>query len=368
MMHRIFCSLFALVLVWGTQSLQAQQPGYVVTLTGDTLRGQVHTAQKLSNPAAVEFSSEKGAKTTYLSEQVIAFGINGGDRFESFLVPRNVSPPATADMQSGRNYESPVPMLTTEQIFLRVVLTGPATLLQHTDTQSRQNFYIRIGQEIHHLKYHQYYVRDRGAVASVREYLIQLRGLLADCPELTITDYLGYNAKELSTLLKQYAACKGDAARISDRQRSCSRFGLALGGHTDLLRTNAISFPRNYGAALTLLTDFPNRNYRWSAATELWYRYYELKNTKAVMLSFIPRYRIPRTSAYVNSGFTVGKGWSQEMSRGGLYGYLTGGAGMIIGRSMGIPVYLDLRITYGAEILYAPAAFGVGFVVAVPFF
>ena len=86
------------------------------------------------------------------------------------------------------------------------------------------------------------------------------------------------------------------------------------------------------------------------------------------MLSFIPRYRIPRTPAYVNSGFTIGKGWSELMSRGGLYGYLTGGAGVIIGQSAGIPVYLDLRITYGAEILYAPAAFGLGFVVAVPFF
>ena len=86
------------------------------------------------------------------------------------------------------------------------------------------------------------------------------------------------------------------------------------------------------------------------------------------MLSFIPRYRIPRTPAYLNSGFTVGKGWSQYSSRGGLYGYLTGGAGVIIGQSAGIPVYLDLRITYGAEILYVPAAFGLGFVVAVPFF
>lgn len=356
-----------LLLVAGASNLQAQQKGFVVLTSGDTLRGQVFTQQKLSNPTQLEFVDTTGVKSTYYPAQLKGFGLATGERFESLLVPRNISPPATASMQSGRNYESPVPLLETEQLFLRVVLTGPASLLQHTDDQSRQNFYVRKGQEVQHLAFHQYFARNLGAVANVRQYIIQLRGLLADCADIKVTDFLEYNSKELSALLRQYAACSGSTAQTPDRLRAQSRLGLTIGAQTELLKTNAVSYPRAYGAGLVLLTNFPNRNFRWSAATELVYRSYQLKNTKAVMLSFIPRYRIPNTAMFLNTGIMAGKGWTPETSGGGLYGYLIGGGGVIIGQPAKTPVYLDLRITYGAEILL-PAAFGLGISVAVPLF
>lgn len=357
-----------LLLVVGASNLQAQQHGFVVLTSGDTLRGQVFTQQKLSNPTQLEFVNAGGVKSTYFPAQLKGFGIDGGDRFESLLVSRNISPPATASMQAGRNYESPVPALETGQLFLRVVLAGPATLLQHTDEQSRQNFYVRKDQEVQHLVFHQYYARSLGAVANVRQYNIQLRGLLADCAELKVADYLEYNVKELTALLQQYAACRGSTAQVPERPRAQSRLGLTIGAHADLLKTNAVSYPRAFGAGVVLLTNFPNRNFRWSAATELVYRSYQLKDTKAVMLSFIPRYRIPNTPMYLNTGIMAGKGWSRESSRGGLYGYLIGGGGVIIGKTVKTPIYMDLRVTYGAEIVYAPAAFGLGISVSVPLF
>jgi len=371
-MHRLAVTAILYLMVLGRFAFAADRPGFVVTRKGDTIRGVIRFAEKLSNPGTVQLVIAGGTVTDYKPTDLLAFG-TASVFYESHFVNRNVSPRATADMQAGRNNESPRPQLAADSLFLRVLSIGRVILLEYIDDQDRSNFYIRKGNTLNHLINHEYFVRELGAVASTRQYVSQLRAIFSDCPSLAVPDYLAYNSRELKTITGKYSGCMGSASIEVGVQRAVSRIGLTFSGHAALLRTADASFPLVYGGGIVLMSHFAPNDFRWSLLTELNTRYYKFDETTVVGISLVPRYHIRSSSFFLDAGVSVGKAVTE--TRGipvrGVYTNLIAGAGMRIGNRDKNPVYLSIRMSYGSEtalrLLSVPVGVGaVGISVSVP--
>lgn len=114
------------------------QKGYVVTHSGDTLRGYVDYRERTVNPAFFTFKTEAGVVKKYTLADCSAYGIDNMDAFERHEVNITLSKIATAELSSGPDLST-----TMDTVFLKVILVGQhVTLFSYTDNV-KERFYIR---------------------------------------------------------------------------------------------------------------------------------------------------------------------------------------------------------------------------------
>ncbi|MBJ6110077.1 PorT family protein [Hymenobacter sp. BT523] len=117
--------LLALLLLATAGAAQAQKnfrPGYVVPLSGDTLRGEVDARGGQRMSTLCLFRPAAGAaQVRYAPAELKAYGLTRGDRFESRQMPA----PAT------------------NALFLQVLAQGKATLYTYVDEDSRSRYFFR---------------------------------------------------------------------------------------------------------------------------------------------------------------------------------------------------------------------------------
>jgi hypothetical protein len=106
---------------------QAQKnfrPGFIVQLSGDTLRGEVDSRgeQRMSTSCLFRTASDP-TQRSYVPTDLKAYGFTKGARYESCLMPAASAP-------------------TT--LFLQVLAQGKSTLYTHTDEESRTRYFFRI--------------------------------------------------------------------------------------------------------------------------------------------------------------------------------------------------------------------------------
>lgn len=117
------------------------KPGYIVTLKGDTIRGQINYREWNQTPVIIQFKN--GSITEkYTPRDIAAFGLDNIDYYQS----QQVSVSMDNVDYSKLLHHPDTANKKTEQIFLHVLTTGAgATLLAYTDSL-KERFYIRTGQ------------------------------------------------------------------------------------------------------------------------------------------------------------------------------------------------------------------------------
>lgn len=123
--------------------VQAQenfQPGFVVGVNGDTLRGRIDYRDWVANPKRVVFLDGAGKRTEYAEGSMTAFGVHD-EVYRSYTVtvyPYSQDPAVvTASNWSGQPYDT--------KLFLRLVTTGRLSLWGYHDSTNVVYFFIQKG-------------------------------------------------------------------------------------------------------------------------------------------------------------------------------------------------------------------------------
>ena len=193
-------SLFALFLGFiCVQSAYSQQnfiPGYVVTLQGDTLQGQIDYRNWDRNPDKIVF--EQDGKTTpvqYNPVDIKSFGANI-EIYVSAIVKSDVSPRNLNNLYHEDG-------LTTEidTVFLQVIISGTKSLYYYKSKIGIDNFYIKDKNIFELLQYNIYRSHVDSRIHFNKRYIGQLTLYFNNDPsvrqKLERTEYTKTSLKNL---------------------------------------------------------------------------------------------------------------------------------------------------------------------------
>ena len=192
-------------LLAGATSAHAQagfRAGYVVPLTGDTLRGQVQEMGALRNTLACRFRlAPAAAITDYTPADLRAYGLAGLARYETRRVP-------PADSTQG-----PAP----RRLFVEVLVSGPAQLYSCRDVPGRTRYLLAVGgPEARLRELAERRVRTFANGSEVYEtralYRDTLAAALRACPAVQVQlPRLTFQQAALARVVAGYNACLGGA-------------------------------------------------------------------------------------------------------------------------------------------------------------
>lgn len=129
------------------------KPGYVVTLKGDTLRGEIDYKEWIKNPKSIYFKNDAGQVTDYTPANTSAFSIKGIDYYERFIMPISMD-----ETEFSRLHIGPDSTKVIDTVFLRIITKGKnLTLYTYNDQiKSRYIIWDRQSAQPAELNYHTY--------------------------------------------------------------------------------------------------------------------------------------------------------------------------------------------------------------------
>ncbi|RYU79899.1 outer membrane beta-barrel protein [Hymenobacter persicinus] len=181
------------------------RPGYVVSLTGDTLRGQVDSRGAQRNARLSRFRvGEGGAVTEYTPSQLRGYGFTKGSVYEV----------ATVRLADSTAY-SKTGVASTDTLrhpsFVEVVVAGPASLLLVRDRRDTDHYFLRMtGGPAQALMQSTRRVEQNGKTyrQTGTEYRDTLAAALRSCPAVQASiSALRYGLSDFSKLVRTYNEC-----------------------------------------------------------------------------------------------------------------------------------------------------------------
>ena len=204
------------------------QDGYVVTVSGDTLRGRIDQQEWVATPGRIVFMENRtGERTDYTIRQLSAFGVRQ-EVYRGYTVklyPYSRDPGVvTASSWHGEPYDT--------TIFLRLITMGRLSLWGYQDSTDVVYFFIQKGRQLPV----QLRVQDRvvvhGAASDVITddvYKFQLADYVAACSKIADRPVpVAYEEYALKRLIDTYNQC-GAGSENRGRRRFAAHV-LVLGG------------------------------------------------------------------------------------------------------------------------------------------
>lgn len=219
------------------------QPGYVVPLAGDTLRGEVdlRSPQRMTN-FCVFRPAAGAAPTEYAPTALRAYGLRQGARYEAQPVPAPVvlqNTPAVAT--------APTPIL-----FMQVLARGKATLYAFPDAQDRNRYCFRTaGQPLVELTQIKEVAVVQGRRMLVEQYPFRdvLKGAMVDCAGvLPLISRAALKDADLVKIFSTYNSCSPGAAPAEGTVRKAEVHWTLLAG---VQRGSTTYYDGSEGQALT---------------------------------------------------------------------------------------------------------------------
>lgn len=141
---------FALAILCAVSS-QAQPnltPGYILNLSGDSIKGTINYLNWDKNPKSIEFTGTDGAVQSYTPTMIKGFGLFGKDYYTSAIVTKSTRPVDYNQLSSGFFQDTTL----TDTVFLRNLVAGDWSLYELVD--SKDHYFLQVkGGEISELKY-----------------------------------------------------------------------------------------------------------------------------------------------------------------------------------------------------------------------
>lgn len=197
-------SVLLTLVVFTTTAVHAQasyQPGYVVTLAGDTVRGQVQEVSARRNSVVCRFrTTPTDATTDYTPAALRAYGIRQGATYQVRAVPNADSASAAG---AGR------------QLFLEVLVQGPAQLYSSREQAGHTRYFVAVGgpaTRIQELLQRRVKGFSNGLEAYETRSLYRdtLAAALRACPAVQPhLPQLPFQQAALARVIAQYNACVG---------------------------------------------------------------------------------------------------------------------------------------------------------------
>ncbi|HRE51733.1 MAG TPA: porin family protein [Flavitalea sp.] len=318
-------------------------PGYVVGLQGDTVKGYINYRDWTAAPKQIIFrESLNGADVVYTALDIRSFLVD-----EKFYAGAIVQVDRTPTRISELSY-SPEYNFVADTVFLEGLMVGERSLFYYRDKDGLDHFYIQKEGNYLLLLFKKYFKDSPSqninrAVVSDNAYISQLINYLDECPGLhsRITK-ANYNLNSMLDLFKGYYDCRNlDAMHQRQKEKIKAKFGLLAGvsntklsfssNETALDYLSKVNYPSSYsftgGASLDLI--LPRNKGKWSINNELLYSSYSTdgnweeyrspesytKSEMSFAFSYIKlinmlryRFNIDKVSLYVNGGMANGLG------------------------------------------------------------
>ncbi|OJW15319.1 hypothetical protein [Mucilaginibacter sp. 44-25] len=201
MKHLLFFLTALLFISFSAFAQSNYQPGYYISLKGDTVRGSVDYREWSTNPESINFkgAGNNAATQRLLPASVRSICIKNIDYYQSYS--GNVS----ADVLGNTNGRDT--SFTTKSIFLKSIINGDKlNLYEYRDADKTRYFVAANGQEITELIYRSYQLNDQSI--DERTYRKQLSIIAANNNKLNseVNNHIQrteYNADALTRLVKE---------------------------------------------------------------------------------------------------------------------------------------------------------------------
>ena len=193
------------------------QPGYVVALNGDTIRGLIEYERWDRNPQKISFKPTSGPKNlTYYPTQIKAFSVSG-EIYEGGIVDVDTSPVKVRDLDS-----SALPSYVKDSVFLQSLIGGEKNLLFLKDKTGKVHFFIKDNGSFPPLLYKQYAGRTETSSKVIVEntgYKGMLALYLKDCPGIQQKlANITYTQTALTKLFNYYYECTNSNASYTQQR------------------------------------------------------------------------------------------------------------------------------------------------------
>ena len=214
------------------------ETGYVVTLEGDTLRGQIDNREWVRSPEDVRFRSDEAERVrTFTPHQLAAFYVTG-ELYERRVVRVDETP-----LQANTPLERS-PSSRADTVFLAALVKGALSLYAYRD--ERAHFYLEDRTGLRELVHHQYKTQQDGTKYQIttQRYQEQVAHAAAlNCPEVEVesVSYLLPALKEFTEACNRRGA-PGSVRFVREPRRTVFRHELLVGTSRTKLAVGNIDF------------------------------------------------------------------------------------------------------------------------------
>ena len=345
------------------------QPGHIINLNGDTIKGRIYYKNWVSAPDIIKFIPENDSNEIVCSFNNIKGFEVAGEKYESATIRTEVSGESISNL-------STVPELNFEKdtAFLQTQILGAKTLYYYQSHQGRNQYYIKIDGNFVLLIYKRYQFDNGVSALAIKEnkgYLNQLKNYFGDCASLeSKLKNVKYTTQSLSAIFDEYYKCKGISKEFSIKHDKIKfETGVVTGvsftksGIEYLLLNSypAVNFniSLNFSAGLYANIIFPRNMGRWSIYNELLYSAYKIKSqllngwegVASLSYSYLKmnnmvRYKFPVESLFmfINAGFSNG----YALKSSSLVDYASGSSE----KDLGLSRKYEQGLLLGAGIIY----------------
>ncbi|SNC75778.1 hypothetical protein SAMN06265337_3050 [Hymenobacter gelipurpurascens] len=213
--------LFLVVATFYTAQAQAQrfEPGYLVRLSGDTVRGELENGFWEEAPASLRFREQPtGPIQTWPTRSLQSFGLRNGRRWRAQVLTYDAAAESRRDFVRP---DAPRTRLVTDTLLTEVLLDGPLGLSVAFQSTTPHYFVQRAGQpplELVNRLFLRTNAEGRQMLSTANDFREQLRQYLQpDCPAASQgLSRLRFEAGALREYLSAYAvACLGQPASVA---------------------------------------------------------------------------------------------------------------------------------------------------------
>ncbi|NVO19872.1 MAG: PorT family protein [Bacteroidetes bacterium] len=325
-------------------------PGYLISHSGDTIRGNIKYKNPAYNPEYILFRASDTSDIRKINPADISgFGIGN-----QLYVSANVERTYTSTYQLYYSDYSPAPETRKETVFLKTLVDGAKSLYVLQTSIGVLNFYIRQDNVFTFLVYKKYLAESglQSIPAENRKFEAQLSEYLNNDPGIQQEmQSLSYSIGSLENLFRIYYQDKESELRFQNQnKKTWFKYGLMAG-----ISSTTLDFKKNSSNAGFAYNDLVNSNYSISSdftggvffnlllpgklnhlsiCNELLYSGYEIrgsyisgqnnKDTTLTKLAFsylkinnLLRYSIPMDflQFYCNLGVSNGLGFNRKNSK-----------------------------------------------------
>ncbi|SDX92020.1 outer membrane beta-barrel protein [Hymenobacter psychrophilus] len=212
------------------------RPGYVVTLGGDTLRGEVDARGAVRNARLARFRpTPDAAITDYRPGQLQGYAVTGEHLYQraTVLLADSLGPGAALGA---------TPDTVQRVSFVEVLVRGPLHLLYLRDEQRIDHYYAQLGaQPLHELRQRVVKLEREGRLyqQQTNEFRRTLAELMTSCPSVQPRlNTLRYQSNELVRAVQAYNVCVGESAVLlpAAARRTYLQLGLVTGAEVSHLK------------------------------------------------------------------------------------------------------------------------------------
>ena len=206
------------------QAQGTYRPGYIVQLTGDTLRGELQVRSAIRSAQLCRFrATAAGTQADYLPAQLRGYGLDGMAAYRAQLVPQRG--PAGAAV-----------------LFVKLLAVGRANLYVYQDNEDVPRYYLAMGADtlqplrtyrVQRIIDNQEYFEEQAPFRTV------LARALSACPSVQyLIPQLPLAEKDLTKLITRYNECLDGPAAQVQVPRQHARLSIGIAGGVDATKVN----------------------------------------------------------------------------------------------------------------------------------